>query len=94
MSFLVDSVTMELTRQQREIHLVIHPQFEVVRDITGVLESVHAIKDESRSDIDHDDQGDAAIRESWMHVEISRLGADEDPPRDRGVDPEGPARRA
>ena len=48
MSFLVDSVTMELARQQREIHLVIHPQFDVVRDITGVLESVHPIKDESK----------------------------------------------
>ncbi len=72
MSFLVDSVTMELARQQREIHLVIHPQFDVVRDITGVLESVHPIKDESKPPID------GAIRESWMHIEISRLGADED----------------
>jgi glutamate dehydrogenase len=72
MSFLVDSVTMELSRQQREIHLVIHPQFDVVRDITGVLESVHPIKDETKPP-----QG-TAIRESWMHIEISRLGADED----------------
>jgi glutamate dehydrogenase len=48
MSFLVDSVTMELSRQQREIHLVIHPQFDVVRDITGVLQTVHPIKDESK----------------------------------------------
>ncbi len=58
MSFLVDSVTMELVRQQREIHLVIHPQFDVVRDITGVLESVHPIKDESKPPVD------TAIRES------------------------------
>jgi glutamate dehydrogenase len=72
MSFLVDSVTMELARQQREIHLVIHPQFDVVRDITGVLESVHAITDESKP------PADGAIRESWMHIEISRLAADED----------------
>ncbi len=73
MSFLVDSVTMELTRQQREIHLVIHPQFDVVRDITGALESVHAIKDESKPPLE------SAIRESWMHIEIGRLAADEDP---------------
>ena len=79
MSFLVDSVTMEMTRQQREIHLVIHPQFDVVRDITGVLESVHTIKDESTSALDPDEGGATAIRESWMHIEISRLGADEDP---------------
>ncbi len=73
MSFLVDSVTMELARQQREIHLVIHPQFDVVRDITGVLQSVHPIKDETKA------AADEAVRESWMHIEISRLGADEDP---------------
>ena len=83
MSFLVDSVTMELARQQREIHLVIHPQFDVVRDITGVLESVHPIKDESKPPVD------GAIRESWMHIEISRLGADEDPARSRS-----PSRRS
>ena len=29
MPFLVDSVTMELTRQQRDVHVVIHPQFDV-----------------------------------------------------------------
>ena len=73
MSFLVDSVTMELGRQQREIHLVIHPQFDVVRDITGVMQSVHPVEDERKPS-----EGEA-IRESWMHIEISRLGADEDP---------------
>ena len=73
MSFLVDSVTMELSRQLREIHLVIHPQFDVVRDITGVLQTVHPIKDESKP------AEAEAVRESWMHIEISRLGADEDP---------------
>src|SRR5215213_10516175 len=37
MPFLVDSVVMELTRQQRDVHLVIHPQFDVSRDVTGRL---------------------------------------------------------
>jgi len=38
-----------------------------------VLESVHPIKDESKPPTE------GAIRESWMHIEISRLGIDEDP---------------
>lgn len=37
MPFLVDSVTNELSRQGRGIHLVIHPQFVVRRDLTGEL---------------------------------------------------------
>ena len=40
MPFLVDSVTMELARQQRDVHMVMHPQFDVGRDITGALQSV------------------------------------------------------
>ena len=39
MPFLVDSLTMELSRQLRDVHVVIHPSFDVVRDITGVLQS-------------------------------------------------------
>ena len=35
MPFLVDSVTMALTRRDRAIHLVVHPQFVVRRDIAG-----------------------------------------------------------
>ena len=42
MPFLVDSVTMELSAQQRNIHVIVHPQFEVTRDITGSLQSVRA----------------------------------------------------
>lgn len=37
MPFLVDSVTNELTRQNRGIHAVIHPQILVRRDLTGKL---------------------------------------------------------
>ena len=40
MPFLVDSVVMELTRQQRDVHLVVHPQFDVTRDVTGRLEAI------------------------------------------------------
>ena len=37
MPFLVDSVTAELSRQERGIHLLVHPQVVVRRDVTGTL---------------------------------------------------------
>ena len=65
MPFLVDSVTAELTRHGRAIHLVVHPQLVVRRDVTGVL-------------LDVCDAGttaevgqDGAVVESWMHLEIN-----------------------
>jgi glutamate dehydrogenase len=73
MPFLVDSVVMELTRQQRDVHLVVHPQFDVVRDVTGTLEHVACPDNESAEPPEN------AARESWMHVEISRIGHDESP---------------
>ncbi|SNT45786.1 glutamate dehydrogenase [Actinacidiphila glaucinigra] len=35
MLFPVDSVTNELSRQDRAIHVVVHPQMLVRRDVTG-----------------------------------------------------------
>src|SRR5262245_7123894 len=72
MPFLVDSVVMELARQQRDVHLVVHPQFDVTRDVTGRLESIACPDAESAP------PSEGAERESWMHVEISRIGHDED----------------
>jgi glutamate dehydrogenase len=72
MPFLVDSVVMELTRQQRDVHLVVHPQFDVGRDVAGNLESIACPDNESAPPTD------GSERESWMHVEISRIGHDED----------------
>ncbi|MFG2961274.1 NAD-glutamate dehydrogenase [Streptomyces sp. NPDC048291] len=66
MPFLVDSVTNELTRQGRGIHVVIHPQIAVRRDLTGKLIEVlptPAVGEE----LPHD-----AYTESWIHVEIDR----------------------
>ncbi|MGW3447941.1 NAD-glutamate dehydrogenase [Streptomyces sp. NPDC001076] len=66
MPFLVDSVTNELTRQGRGIHVVIHPQIAVRRDLTGKLIEVlptSAVGEE----LPHD-----AYTESWIHVEIDR----------------------
>src|SRR3954466_8385540 len=72
MPFLVDSIVMELTRQQRDVHLVVHPQFDVTRDLTGRLQSIACPDNESAA------PPEGAERESWMHVEISRIGHDED----------------
>ncbi|WP_455353421.1 NAD-glutamate dehydrogenase [Streptomyces sp. SYSU K217416] len=70
MPFLVDSVTNELSRQGRGIHVVIHPQVVVRRDLTGKLIEVLG------SDCDAHGTDSArphdALVESWIHVEIDR----------------------
>ncbi|MCL6738705.1 NAD-glutamate dehydrogenase [Streptomyces neyagawaensis] len=76
MPFLVDSVTNELSRQGRGIHVVIHPQVVVRRDVTGKL--VELVSEPSAvaaaaaavaagETLPHD-----AHIESWIHVEIDR----------------------
>ncbi|MFI9171650.1 NAD-glutamate dehydrogenase [Streptomyces lincolnensis] len=65
MPFLVDSVTNELTRQGRGIHVVIHPQIVVRRDVTGKL--IEVLTAPATGDLPHD-----AHTESWIHVEIDR----------------------
>ncbi|WP_329338417.1 NAD-glutamate dehydrogenase [Streptomyces sp. NBC_00663] len=68
MPFLVDSVTNELTRQGRGIHVVIHPQVVVRRDLTGqLIEVLPQRLAGDRSELAHD-----AHTESWIHVEIDR----------------------
>ncbi|UFR04160.1 NAD-glutamate dehydrogenase [Streptomyces sp. Go40/10] len=68
MPFLVDSVTNELTRQGRGIHVVVHPQFVVRRDLTGkLIEVLPTRSTEFIGDLPHD-----AHVESWIHVEIDR----------------------
>jgi glutamate dehydrogenase len=64
MPFLVTSVTAELTRQGRAIHLVIHPQLHVRRDPMGHLVEVMTDEDSSFSP--------DRIAESWISVEIDR----------------------
>lgn len=65
MPFLVDSVTNELTRQGRGIHVVIHPQVVVRRDLTGKL--IEVLAQRPSGELPHD-----AHTESWIHVEIDR----------------------
>ncbi len=75
MPFLVDSVTNELSRQGRGIHLVIHPQVIVRRDVAGKLIEVYDSTCEAHgntgkgkaAELPHD-----AVTESWIHVEIDR----------------------
>ena len=67
MPFLVDSVTNELSRQGRGIHVVIHPQVVVRRDVTGKLIEVLQDLARRRRRCPHD-----ALVESWIHVEIDR----------------------
>ncbi|MFH9686410.1 NAD-glutamate dehydrogenase [Streptomyces sp. NPDC021019] len=80
MPFLVDSVTNELSRQGRGIHVVIHPQVTVRRDVTGKLIEVlsggpglpkasrsRQKSKDARAEMPHD-----ALVESWIHVEMDR----------------------
>ncbi|MFF3496554.1 NAD-glutamate dehydrogenase [Streptomyces sp. NPDC002795] len=64
MPFLVDSVTNELSRQGRGIHVVIHPQITVRRDVAGKLLEVLP---SGASTEGHD-----VLTESWIHVEMDR----------------------
>ncbi|MGW1139074.1 NAD-glutamate dehydrogenase [Streptomyces zhihengii] len=66
MPFLVDSVTNELSRQSRGIHVVIHPQVVVRRDVTGRLIEVLP-EGTGLKKLPHD-----ALVESWIHVETDR----------------------
>ena len=68
MPFLVDSVTMELSRLEHNVHVVVHPRFEVTRDIAGGLQSVGTLADGVVEETAPD-----GIEESWMHVEIDRV---------------------
>jgi glutamate dehydrogenase len=62
MPFIVDSVTMELSRQGYAIELLIHPVMRVVRDEDGeLLEVVEAGAD-----------ADGAVLESIIHAEVTR----------------------
>ncbi|WP_424213510.1 NAD-glutamate dehydrogenase [Streptomyces sp. BI20] len=71
MPFLVDSVTNELSRQGRGIHVVIHPQVLVRRDVTGKLIEILGPDCEAHGAPVGERPHDALV-ESWIHVEIDR----------------------
>ncbi|MFC6884140.1 MULTISPECIES: NAD-glutamate dehydrogenase [Actinomadura] len=61
MPFLVDSVTMELSRHQLATHLIVHPLLGVDRDVAGHLKGFRGKQDDT-----------ADIDESWIHIEVDR----------------------
>ncbi len=69
MPFLVDSVTMLFNEHARDVHMVVHPQLVVRRDVAGALQQVFT--EEERTDSGVTEAHDL-FRESWMHIEIDR----------------------
>ena len=67
MPFLVDSLTMELNEQNRNVHVVVHPQLLVRRSLTGELLEIYTNEEQQHERLPHD-----VFRESWMHIEIDR----------------------
>ncbi len=74
MPFLVDSVSAELNRQSRAIHLLVHPQLLVRRDEDGRLLEVLGfdVDATNATDAGGTDQPAGATAESWMHLQIDR----------------------
>ncbi len=73
MPFLVDSVTAEMSRIGRAIHLVVHPQLLVRRDAAGVLVQVEGrARPDDVSPEAPEALGHGVHAESWMHVEVDR----------------------
>ena len=62
MPFLVDSASMEVSRQALTLHLIVHPIFAVERDKSGTLQQIDTR--ENKPDWP---------RESFMHIEVDRL---------------------
>jgi glutamate dehydrogenase len=62
MPFLVDSVSAEMHRRERKIHLLLHPVVSVTRDPAGrrveMSDTLHAPVD--------------SLRESYMHIEVDQ----------------------
>ncbi len=74
MPFLVDSVTGELVAQGFDVHLVVHPQFVVSRDVLGNLEAVLEVDPPATTG----PVGSVGrIRESWMMLTVDREGDEE-----------------
>ena len=66
MPFLVDSVTAALNQRGMTVHVVIHPIFGVMRDDDGNLKTAGSA----------DRSSEAAIAESFMHVEVTEQADD------------------
>jgi glutamate dehydrogenase len=72
MPFLVDSLTAELADEGRAVHLVIHPQVVVRRNVAGELQEIIGLEGAQNRPDPTAALPDGAIVESWMQVEIDR----------------------
>jgi glutamate dehydrogenase len=70
MAFLVDSVSAELTRHDIAIHLVVHPQLWVRRDVLGGLQEIVGEAGPRGTE-----PAAGLLRESYIHVEVDRRGS-------------------
>jgi glutamate dehydrogenase len=68
MPYLVQSVLMELRRENLDAPLVVHPQLLVGRDVAGALREVHGA-------LNGHPVTPGTICESWIHVEVEGLTA-------------------
>ena len=66
MPFLVDSVSAYLAREDRSVHLLVHPQLVVRRDAAGALAEVLDL------DLQEAPHEFGVCIESWMHLQIDR----------------------
>jgi glutamate dehydrogenase len=66
MPFLVDSISMELTRHGIAARLVVHPQLLVRRDVAGLLLGIVGQVNGGQPSHEH-------LAESWTHIEIGAL---------------------
>ncbi len=73
MPFIVDSVTMELSRQGYGIELIIHPVMRVLRDTTGAL--LEVLEPGASAERAARAAGvDGVMAESVIHAEVARQG--------------------
>src|SRR6266699_3556050 len=79
MPFLVDSITMKLAAHDVAAEMVVHPQLNVRRDVTGSLREVvypiEAARPAARPSGPRTDGGHEQIAESWSHIEVPKLPA-------------------
>jgi glutamate dehydrogenase len=68
--YIVESLWAELERAGRPPERVLHPQIVVARDSEGALQRVYDLDDNA-------DVPDGAMVESWLHVELDLVPADE-----------------
>ncbi|MFL4476208.1 NAD-glutamate dehydrogenase [Paeniglutamicibacter sp. MACA_103] len=75
MPYLVNSVAAELTRQNAAIRLVVHPIFAVLRDRdTHRIVDIHLLPSPGATPHFESTDGTEVCEESWIAVEINRLG--------------------